>query len=461
MRQFYTLWNLAFGWSVLGAWIATSSTGLAVTPSLEWVRQIGTSAQENASGAAVDSQGNPVVVYSRQVSIGAPGVDFFATKYNPQGVSQWTRQVGTTENDTARGVAADSAGSVFITGTTQGSLGGPFQGGVDGFLTKIAGDGTVTWSRQIGGSGVDFAFGVCTDHSGNAMIVGDTDGVVTGSNLGGQDAWIAKYSASGNQIWVRQFGTNQAESAVAAASDSSGNTYVTGSTLGALGGSNVGVDDIFLVKFDSDGNRIWSRQLGSAAVDAGKSVAVDSSGNVYVAGETYGALPGNASSGDVDMFATKYDSAGNRLWIKQWGTASGEECGGIAIDSAGGILVAGDSEGNLGPTQVGARDAFVTRLSSTGDLLGTQQFGTTDRDYANGIATDSAGNVYIGGTTEGSFGAPNAGGMDVYLAKLNAVPEPSSIVLAATAVLIVATVGKCQQIGRSMQPKSCLEKPAD
>src|SRR5262249_58846586 len=95
MRQFYSPWNLAFGWAVLGAWIATSSTGLAVTPGLEWVRQIGTSAQENASGAAVDSQGNPVVVYSRQVSIGPPGVDFFATKYNPQGVSQWTRQVGT------------------------------------------------------------------------------------------------------------------------------------------------------------------------------------------------------------------------------------------------------------------------------------------------------------------------------------------------------------------------------
>ena len=157
----------------------------------------------------------------------------FVAKYDSQGAAQWTREVGTTENDTAYGIAADNTGSVFVTGTTQGSLGGTFQGGVDGFVTKIANDGTVSWSRQIGGPGVEFSFGVAADKSGNAIIVGDTDGVVTGSNLGGQDAWVVKYSNNGTQTWVRQFGTNQSESAMVAAADSNGNIFVTGSTLGA------------------------------------------------------------------------------------------------------------------------------------------------------------------------------------------------------------------------------------
>ena len=224
-----------------------------------------------------------------------------------------------------------------------------------------------------------------------------------------------------------------------------------------LGGTAAGNGDAFLVKFDAGGNQIWSRQLGSAAEDDGKGVTVDGSGNIYVGGETYGTLPGSARSGGVDVFVAKYDPAGNRLWVKQWGTASSEDFGGIAIDTAGDILVAGYTDGNLGPTPGGAVDAFVTGISPNGSLLWTQQFGTTARDYATGLATDTSGNAYIGGTTEGSLGATNAGGMDVFLAKDAVVPEPNTLGLASESLLlftavIISSSGYCGY--RRHRPKS-------
>jgi len=108
-----------------------------------------------------------------------------------------------------------------------------------------------------------------------------------------------------------QLATNDYANGVA--TDSSGNVYVAGVTYGGLDGNNIaGIYDLFVVKYNSSGTRQWTKQLGTAITDLAIGVATDSSGNVYVAGGTYGGLDGNTSAGNADLFVVKYNSSGTK-----------------------------------------------------------------------------------------------------------------------------------------------------
>lgn len=154
------------------------------------------------------------------------------------------------------------------------------------------------------------------------------------------------------------------EGALSVTMDSSGNIYAAGQTYGALSGqANLGGSDAFLGKYDSSSNDIWTRQFGSSAHDTAYSVAVDSSGYVYVAGKTDGALPGYATLGSTDAFLKKYDSTGNEVWTHLFGTSQDDEASSIYVDSPGNIYVAGNTTGAFpGQVNSGSRDAFLIRF---------------------------------------------------------------------------------------------------
>ena len=111
--------------------------------------------------------------------------------------------------------------------------------------------------------------------------------------------------------WTKQLGTSSSDKGRGVTTDSSGNIYVTGTTSGNLdGNTSSGLDDIFLVKYNSSGTKQWTKQLGTTSWDEGHGVTVDSSDNIYVTGFTGGGLDGNTSSGGNDMFLVKYNSSG-------------------------------------------------------------------------------------------------------------------------------------------------------
>ena len=144
-----------------------------------------------------------------------------------------------------------------MTGYTYGALTGTNAGDSDIFLTKYDSGGTQQWIRQIGTPSDDIGSGVAVDSSGNVYVTGWTDGnLVPLTNLVGEDFFLSKYNSSGTQQWVKQIGTvaSTNESGRGVAVDSSGNVYVTGQTSGALSGSNAGSGDIFLMKYDTSGN---------------------------------------------------------------------------------------------------------------------------------------------------------------------------------------------------------------
>ena len=129
---------------------------------------------------------------------------------------------------------------------------------------------------------------------------------------------------------------------------SSGNIYVTGGTYGGLdSNTSSGGQDIFLVKYNSDAEKQWTRQLGSSSNDAGRGVAVDSNNNIYVTGTTAGGLDGYTNSGEQDIFLVKYDLNGNKLWTRQLGTSASDIAHGVAVDSSNNIYVTGETRGGM------------------------------------------------------------------------------------------------------------------
>jgi hypothetical protein len=274
---------------------------------LQWTRQLGSSGKESSLAVSADGLGNVYISgYTRYILPGqtwAGNDDAFLAKYNAAGNLQWTRQFGTSAPDDGNSVSADGLGNVYIAGTTSGSLDATNAGGNgEGFVRKYDVVGNLLWARQFGtgaGGGVGVN-GVSADGLGDIYITGYTGGDLDGTNAGGVDAFVAKYDTAGNQQWTRQFGTSAQDDGNSVSSDSLGNVYIAGNTFGNLSGSNAGSIDAFVSKYDAAGNLQWTSQLGTGSTDVGSGVSADGQGSVYITGTTLGSLGGtNAGSGDA------------------------------------------------------------------------------------------------------------------------------------------------------------------
>jgi hypothetical protein len=259
------------------------------------------------------------------------------------------------------------------------------------------------------------------DSNGYAYITGESSGDLDGqSRLGFVDIFIVKYDSSGNKQWTRLLGTSLWDSGFDIALDSNSNSYITGKTQGNLDGRiHAGSEDIFVAKYDSNGNKKWTRLLGTSNDDIGHGIVVDSNGNSYITGFTYGDLDGNTNAGSEDIFVAKYDSSGNKKWTRLFGTSALDTGRSIALDTNGNSYITGFTYGDLdGNTNAGSADIFVAKYDSSGNKKWTRLLGTSDLDFGIGIAVDSDGNRYVTGSTQGDLeDQSNAGGQDILVWK--------------------------------------------
>ncbi len=320
--------------------------------------------------------------------------------------STWPKQMGVAGATTwATGVAGDSGNNMYVTGWTNGGLdGNALTGMKDFFLVKYDSEGGKIFTKQMGVAGADtMTNGIAVDSSGNVFMTGYTSGGLDGNALTGtKDFFLVKYDSAGDKIFTKQMGVAGADTiATGIAVDSSGNVYMTGYTSGGLDGNALtGTKDFFLVKYDSEGNRVYTKQMGAGLETKATSVSVDSNNIVYVTGFTSGGLDGNTLTGSYDFFLTKYDSLGNRIQTTQMGVVGKEtRATGVAVDSSGNVYVTGYTEGGLdGNIRTGFFDSFLVKYDSGGNKIYTTQMGVTElRTEATDVAVDSNGNVYVTG----------------------------------------------------------------
>ena len=341
---------------------------------------------------------------------------------------------------------------------------------------------------QFGGINDDRGSSVAVDSSGNTYVAGDFTGAadfdpgVGTANLtstGNSDAYVVKLNSSGTYVWARQFGGTGADHGSSVAVDSSGNTYVAGHFSGTadfdpgVGTANLtstGNSDAYVVKLNSSGVYVWAKKFGGTDFDYGFSVAVDSSGNTYVAGYFRGTVdfdPGANtvelwSRGSEDAFVVKLNSSGVYVWAKRFGGTGYDYGFSVAVDSSGNTYVAGHFSGtaDFDPDDInfnnltsnGSQDAFVVKLNSSGVYVWAKRFGGTDYDYGFSVAVDSSGNTYVAGyfTNSADFdpgiGTANltsAGNYDAFVVKLNSVGEstpPTTVPVTTVPVTTTTTV---------------------
>ena len=343
---------------------------------------------------------------------------------------RWTRLLGAPGAGTfGQDISVDSDGNSFVTGCTSGNLDGEFRTGTqDLFVVKYNPSGIKQWTKLLGVAGADTGgYGISIDSAGNSYVTGETAGNLDGEiKTGVQDGFVVKYNTSGVKQWTRLFGVaGEYTQGSGISVDTSGNIYVGGITGGNLDGVLLtGLGDVFVIKYNASGVKQWTKLLGAAGVfTQGTDISVDSGGNSYVTGYTAGNLDGVALTGAWDVFVIKYNTSGVKQWTKLLGAPGADTFGrSISVDSGGNSYVGGYTNGNLdGVARTGTIDVFVIKYNTSGVKQWTKLLGAPGLDtYGWGIFVDSGGNSYVTGNTAGNLdGLIRTGTNDAFVIKYN------------------------------------------
>jgi PKD repeat protein len=329
----------------------------------------------------VDSDGN---VYIAGSSNGFYQ-DYATIKYNSNGVEQWVARYDY-YNDNPYAITVDSSGYVYVTGISDN----PSVTRGDYLTIKYDRNGKELWvARYDGPAHVwDYAEDIALDTSGNVYITGIIDHTPSGGDYG-----TIKYDSNGNFQWFRRYHgpTTYRDYGIYIDLDSAANVYVSGFSYGT--GTNA---DVATIKYDTNGNELWVARYNGPAngFDRARAMAVDSSGNVYITGHSYG-----LGTND-DYLTIKYDSAGTELWTRKYdGPGNGNDHGmALTFDASGNIYVTGDSYGDT----TGVDFATVVYDSSGNELSVLRYNGLGNSgDFAEDVSVDNAGNVYVTGVSIG------------------------------------------------------------
>jgi hypothetical protein len=294
-----------------------------------------------------------------------PLVSFRVGEYNPayslviEPILVWTTFLGSSNQDSASSITVDGSGNVYVTGDSSATWGSPvnaFGGGNDTFVAKLDSSGALIWNTFLGGSS-DTGTGIAVDGSGNVYVIGNSDatwGSPVNAFAGGSDAFVAKLDSSGAPQWNTFLGGSGFDNGYGIAVDGSGNIYVAGESDAAWGTKPINgycaYDDAFVAELDNSGTLQWNTFLGGSDDDYAHNITIDGNGNIYVIGyssATWGS-PVNAFAGNFDAFVAKLDSSGATQWNTFLG-GSGMTLGvGIALDGSGNIYVTGVSTASWG-----------------------------------------------------------------------------------------------------------------
>ncbi|MGW5193823.1 alpha/beta hydrolase-fold protein [Kribbella sp. NPDC004138] len=361
----------------------------------------GTPGEDRAGGIATDAAGN---VYQAVAAAGAldgqpyaGGTDVALVKFRPDGSREWTRSLGTGGTERAYGVAVDADGRVVVTGYTNGDLDGAHPGNAtdDAFVAQYDADGSRRWLTQFGVPGVaDRSYSLAVD--GTTVYVGGyTKGALGGANQGDKDVFVARLDADGKQVWLRQTGSAGEDKGMAVAV-SGGAVYLAGMTAGELGTSAGGIDG-FLARYSAGGDAVWTKQFGTAASDEVWGMAADPAGGVDLAGYTAGDFAGTLN-GDKDILVARADADGVLTWRDQFGTTGNDKAAAIAVDPGGAVYVGGFTDGSL-VAPLGKFDGVLAKYATDRTRTWTRQFGTGDDDAADAYAE---ANLYLTTTSAGT-----------------------------------------------------------
>lgn len=433
------------------------------TPVWDWAASGTGNGSVEGSTIATDASGNIYVsgyFTSNTVTIGGytlqnMGLSFndgFLAKYDPAGNVLWAQRFGGTSNDRGTSVTTDKDGNVFLTGyfysptivfgtdtlKNAGNVG-------DIFIVKFDGSGEILWAKREGGVGLEIPHSIHVDSGNNILVTGRfssnsiTFGSTTLLQAGSMDVFLVKYNAKGELLWAKGAGGGSNDEGYCVTTDVSGNIYVAGyftqpSNFGNLKLTSAGISDMFLVKYDKDGNVIWAKGAGGKGDDRATGLQTDAAGNCYLTGFytndsiSFGQLIIPNDSLD-NSFIARYDIDGNVVWAK--GIGGDCEAKDLALFNNN-IYVSGQFNADTlkyGSSTLilnGNSDFFLLNCDTNGNAKWAikQSADGKGGESAISVATDNSGNVIVTGffssepLTIGSTGLNSERGFNMFTAKL-------------------------------------------
>lgn len=339
----------------------------------------------------------------------------------PEYTFSWGKNIGGSKEDSAVGAVNDTLGNMYVLGNFRGevnfgiiTLRTSDEAIPDLFLAKYSPKGEIKWVKHfVGDNGFENGTDIAIDESDNIYVVGYFNNAITideaminTHQMAVNDIFVAKFNTQGNVLWLRNAGGEGHDYSRAVSSDSEDNYYVSGK----FGDHTAGIE--YFVKFNESGNELWRKQIGEV-----NDIAVDGSDNVYVTGS----FP-----------LAKYDVQGNEVFkrndIYKFGRGNA-----ITLDIEDNVYLTGHYDVFVDPIITPAnRDILVVKYSSGGNSLWEKRiYGPIGEEYGDSITTDEEGNVYVSGRFSGDVyvdgykftnGAAFGGGelpYDVYVAVFN------------------------------------------
>ena len=423
--------------------------------SFDWLTPGGGPLSDKATGIAIDAAGNTYITgyFNEEATFGSyymPLIDLhskevFVAKIDPQGNYLWAKRGSNHYDDRGLGICLDPAGNVYVTGTCWGGL---IFGSLNVynstsytdqiFVLKLDSNGNEVWLKNAGvdESGYpyndDQGFDLTSDNNGNIYVTGflsnhdltdhyaNFDALQVLVTADDSLAFVAKLSNAGVWQWVRTNGGLDDARDNRIATDAENNVYVTGGfrgtqTFGTTSLTSYGGSDVYVVKYDDQGNFIYAKNAGSPLDDRGNDIAFDHNSHLYITGEfkakaVFGndTINNNGSDDDRDIFVSRMSKAGVFEWVKKAGSNSGGDRGnGVVVNNIGNIFVTGQYKDTAkfggfieAYTTPGDIQVFIAAIDSLGKWRWVLNGGSSSDDRGNGITCDYDCNVFVDGFYE-------------------------------------------------------------
>lgn len=407
---------------------------------VDWVNKSGSEFQERVIASTTDDQGYIYTtgVFSSTVDFdpgsgtenlsASDGLDIFITKSSTSGDLIWAKKVGGASNEF--GLAIETFNNdVYVSGIFRNAT--DFDPGPSSFvlnsntrentfLLKLDEYGSFVWVKQFASYSYsdNYGRGLAIDANGGIYLTGSFGGTVDFDPESGSqnissvqnsyDIFLSKFDVSGNILWVKTLGGNSFDGAESATVSNSGDLFITGSFSNTIDlnpstsiddeFSSNGYRDVFVSRYDANGNNIWNKTFGGTGEDIGKDLSIDGNNNIYTTGTFENTVNVNTTSivsqGGSDFFVNKIDVFGNHEWIIRFGTAWDDESLGIEVFSTGNAYITGN---------LGGDNAFIYSLDSAGNEVWSRLVDGTGGSFSSGnaISIDSDENLYVSGNFGG------------------------------------------------------------
>lgn len=410
---------------------------------IDFAKNLGGSNLDDGAAVVQATDGGFVIVGSTKSTDGdiidktANDTDVWIVKTDTQGATQWSRTYGGSGDDEGTGIKKTNDGGYVISAVTRSTDGDIMSGNAgfnDMWIFKISSSGSLLWEKTYGYAGNEVAYNVITTSDGGYLLLGVLD--VTASNgegnvgrssnnHAGGDYWVLKLDSEGERIWSRYYGGTFTDTAYDAVETSSGGFIITGTSdsQDVDINSNIGEYDYWILNINANGDFIWKKNFGGSEIDLVYAMTKTLDGNYLLVGDTRSSdVNVQNLNGNADVWAVKFNESGSILWTKNYGGTQFESARDVVALADGSFAIVSSSRSNdVNLTNnYGVNDAWLLLIDKDGEILGQKNLGGSDLDFGEGITQTTDGSLIITGSTESADGdfTSNKGNKDLLLIKI-------------------------------------------